>query len=97
LIEVFHSRLKRVNSDHLSCVVAPVFAAHFLLILIVAASILLMLVRPRGVAEVYWIGAGAVLLVVLRLIPLKLAGQAIAAGTSSERWSRSSCRMTPLP
>ena len=59
----------------------PIFATHLLLILIVAASILLMLVRPRGIAEVYWVGAGAVLLVVLRLIPLKLAGQAIAAGT----------------
>ena len=40
-----------------------------------------MLVRPRGIAEVYWVGCGAVLLVALRLIPLKLAGQAIAAGT----------------
>ena len=56
------------------------FAAHLVLILIVAASIVLMLVRPRGIAEVYWIGAGALLLVVLRLVPLKLAGQAIAAG-----------------
>src|SRR6266700_4519548 len=56
-------------------------AAHLVLILIVAASILLMLMRPRGIAEVYWIGAGAVLLVLLRLVPLKLAGQAIAAGT----------------
>src|SRR5215472_8013159 len=40
-----------------------------------------MLVRPRGIAEVYWIGAGAVLLVLLRLVPLRLAGQAVAAGT----------------
>ena len=40
-----------------------------------------MLVRPRGIAEVYWIVAGALLLVLLRLIPLQLAGQAIAAGT----------------
>ena len=51
-----------------------------MLILIVAASILLMLLRPHGIAEVYWIGGGALLLVVARLIPLKLAGQAIAAG-----------------
>jgi arsenical pump membrane protein len=57
------------------------FAAHLVLILIVAASIVLMLVRPRGIAEVYWIGAGALLLVLLRLVPLKLAGQAFAAGT----------------
>ena len=59
--------------------ISPI-AAHLMLILIVAASIVLMLVRPRGIAEVYWIGAGAVLLVLLRLVGLKLAGQAIAAG-----------------
>jgi arsenical pump membrane protein len=59
----------------------PPFAAHLLLILIVGLSILLMLVRPRGIAEVYWIGGGALLLVALRLIPLKLAGRAIAEGT----------------
>jgi len=58
-----------------------IFAAHLLLILIVAASILLMLVRPRGIAEVYWIGGGAGLLVVLRLVPPGMAGRAIAAGT----------------
>lgn len=51
-----------------------------LLILIVAASIVLMLVRPRGIAEVWWVGSGACLLVVLRLIPLRLAGHAIAEG-----------------
>jgi arsenical pump membrane protein len=40
-----------------------------------------MLIRPRRIAEVYWIGAGALLLIVLRLIPLALAGRAIAEGT----------------
>ena len=40
-----------------------------------------MLLRPRGIAEAYWIGAGALLLVGLRLIPLGLAGRAVAAGT----------------
>ncbi len=40
-----------------------------------------MLLRPRAIGEVWWIGAGAVLLVATRLIPLRLAGQAIAAGT----------------
>jgi arsenical pump membrane protein len=55
--------------------------SHFVLILIVTASILLMLVRPRGVAEVYWVGAGALLLVGSRLVPLKLAGKALAEGT----------------
>ena len=39
-----------------------------------------MLVRPRGIPEVYWIGAGSLLLVSLRLIPLRLAGHAIAEG-----------------
>ena len=58
-----------------------IFAAHLFLILIVAASIVLMLVRPRGIAEVYWIAGGALLLVLLRLVPLRLAGNAIAAGT----------------
>ncbi len=56
-------------------------AAQLLLILIVALSIVLMLLRPRGIAEGWWIGAGAALLVVLRLVPLRLAGQAIAEGT----------------
>ncbi len=49
--------------------------------LIVAASILLMLVRPRGIAEVWWISGGALLLIALRLVPLRLAGHAIAEGT----------------
>jgi arsenical pump membrane protein len=56
-------------------------AAHTLLITIVAASILLMLLRLRNVPEVYWVGAGALLLVLTRLIPLSLAGRAIAKGT----------------
>src|SRR5947209_555937 len=56
-------------------------AAHLLLLFIVMASIVLMLLRPRGIAEVYWIGGGALLLVLLRLIPVQLAGRAVAAGT----------------
>src|ERR1700693_4927836 len=59
----------------------PHVLAPFLLLFLVAASIVLMLVRPRGVPEVYWIGGGAVLLVGLRLVPLRLAGQAVAEGT----------------
>ncbi len=55
--------------------------AHILLPVIVGVSIVLMLVRPRGVPEVYWIGGGALLLIALRLIPLKLAGQAVAEGS----------------
>lgn len=55
--------------------------AHILLAAIVGVSILLMLVRPRGIAEVWWIGGGALLLVTLRLMPLRLAGRAIAQGS----------------
>jgi arsenical pump membrane protein len=55
--------------------------AHLLLPLIVIVSVLLMLIRPRNIPEVYWIGSGALLLVVLRLTPLKLACQAVAEGS----------------
>lgn len=54
---------------------------HTLLPLIVGISILLMLIRPKDIPEVYWIGGGALLLVMLRLVPLKLAGKAIAEGS----------------
>jgi arsenical pump membrane protein len=54
---------------------------HVLLALIVAVSILLMLIRPRNIPEVYWVGGGAILLIVLRLIPLRLAGKAAAEGS----------------
>ncbi len=50
------------------------------LLLIVGIGIALMLIRPRGIAEVYWIGGSAILLIALRLIPLKLAEQAVAEG-----------------
>lgn len=39
-----------------------------------------MLLRPFRLPEVVWVGAGAVLLCALRLIPLSLAGKAIAEG-----------------
>jgi arsenical pump membrane protein len=55
--------------------------ARVILPLIVATSIALMLIRPRGIPEVWWISAGALLLIVLRLVPLKLAGQAVARGS----------------
>jgi arsenical pump membrane protein len=55
--------------------------SHILLSLIVGVSILLMLGRPRGIAEVYWIGGGALLLILLRLIPLRLAEKAVAEGS----------------
>src|SRR5580700_4606862 len=56
-------------------------SVHAIIALIVAASILLMLVRPRNIPEVYWVGGGALLLIVFRLIPLRTAGQAAAKGT----------------
>jgi arsenical pump membrane protein len=59
----------------------PPEIAHIVLPLIVAVSIALMLTRPRGIPEVWWISGGAVLLIVLRLVPLKLAGQAVAKGS----------------
>ncbi|GGH10777.1 arsenic transporter [Silvibacterium dinghuense] len=55
--------------------------AHLSLIAIVALSILLMLLRPRRISEVYWVGSGALLLVVLRLIPFRLAVHAVAEGS----------------
>ena len=59
----------------------PPELAHILLSSIVGLSILLMLVRPRNIPEVYWVGGGALLLIILRLIPLKLAGSAAAKGS----------------
>ncbi len=47
--------------------------AHLLLSIIVAVSVALMLIRPRGVPEVYWISAGVLLLLGLRLVTLRLA------------------------
>ena len=58
----------------------PAGIAHLLLPLIVGISILLMLLRPRQIPEVYWVGGGALLLIVLRLISLQLAGKAAAEG-----------------
>jgi len=36
----------------------------------------LMLIRPRNIPEVYWIAAGVLLLLALRLVPLQLVGRA---------------------
>jgi arsenical pump membrane protein len=49
-------------------------------LLIALGSILCMLIRPRGVPEAYWVSAGALLLVVLRLLPLHQAGHAVREG-----------------
>jgi arsenical pump membrane protein len=47
--------------------------AHALLCFIIATSILLMLIRPRNIPEVYWISGGVVLLLAFRLITFRLA------------------------
>ncbi len=59
----------------------PSPVAHILLPAIVLISLILMLVRPRGITEFWWISGGALLLIALRLIPLSLAGKAVAEGT----------------
>lgn len=54
---------------------------HAALILFIAlASILCMLVRPRGISEAYGISAGALLLVALGLLPLRQAANAVREG-----------------
>ena len=50
--------------------------AHTLIAIIIAVSIVLMLIRPRNVPEVYWIGGGVLLLLALRLINMSLAWKA---------------------
>src|SRR5580692_1588491 len=50
--------------------------AQLLLPLIVGISIALMLIRPRNVPEVYWIGAGVIALLLLRLVSWKMAARA---------------------
>jgi arsenical pump membrane protein len=57
--------------------ISPVLA-QILLSLIVGISIVLMLIRPRNIPEVYWIAGGVLLLLVLRLVPLQVAGRAVA-------------------
>jgi arsenical pump membrane protein len=61
--------------------VASASFAHVVLPSIVAVSIALMLTRPRGIREVWWVSGGALLLIGLRLVPLKLAAQAVARGS----------------
>ena len=59
----------------------PAAIAHMVLPLKFAVSIVLMLARPRGISEAWWISGGMLLLIVLRLVPLRLAGQAVAKGS----------------
>ena len=55
--------------------------APIVLPVIVGVSIVLMLIRPKNIPEVYWISGGALLLILLRVVPLKLAGKAIGEGS----------------
>ncbi len=55
-------------------------ASHVLLAAIVGISIVLMLIRPRNIPEVFWVAGGAALLLCFRLIPFGLAGRAIYQG-----------------
>ncbi|HTR25207.1 MAG TPA: arsenic transporter [Terriglobales bacterium] len=55
-------------------------SSHILIWSIAAASIALMLIRPRGLPEVFWTTAGALSLCALRLISFPLAGHAVAEG-----------------
>lgn len=43
-------------------------------------TIALMLLRPKKIAEAVWVCAGALFLVLLRLVPVKVAGHAVAEG-----------------
>ena len=45
------------------------------------ASILCMLLRPRRIAEAYWVCGGAMLLILTRLIPLPQAMHAVYEGS----------------
>ena len=47
--------------------------SQVLILSIIGLSVLLMLIRPRGVPEVYWISGGVILLLGLRLISFRLA------------------------
>ena len=48
---------------------------------VVVASLALMLVRPKRIGEAWWVGGGVVLLLLTRLLPWRVAGQAVAGGT----------------
>lgn len=55
-------------------------AASALIWTISLASIVLMLVRPRRIAEAYWISGGAILLIAARLLPFREARHAVYEG-----------------
>jgi arsenical pump membrane protein len=55
----------------------PATTAPVIICVVIAISIALMLIRPRNIPEVYWISAGVIVLLALRLISLKLTGSAL--------------------
>lgn len=58
----------------------PAYLAPILVWTISLAGILCMLLRPRGIPEAWWASAGAVVLVVTRLIPIHQAASAVYEG-----------------
>ena len=56
--------------------IAPA-VAQLVITLIIGISIVLMLIRPRNIPEVYWISGGVLLLLAFRLISLSLTGRAL--------------------
>lgn len=57
-------------------------ASHALAWAIPALSIALMLLRPRGIPEAVWLSAGALLLILSGVLPLRAAGHAVAEGNN---------------
>jgi len=55
----------------------PAATAPVVISVVVAVSVVLMLIRPRNIPEVYWISAGVVVLLALRLITPGLAERAL--------------------
>lgn len=55
--------------------------AHIAIWILSITGILLMLLRPRNIAEVWWIGGAAGIIAVLRLIPFKTTWHAIMEGS----------------
>jgi arsenical pump membrane protein len=72
---VLHAKFRILDT-----VISP-WLTYLLLPAIVAVSIVLMLLRPRNIREVYWISGGVLLLLALRLVPLRLAGKAVREGS----------------
>lgn len=48
---------------------------------VVVASLALMLIRPRGIGEAWWVGGGVVVLLLTGLLPWATAGRAVIGGT----------------